>query len=429
MVKAAESCYDGRMKKAFQLEPGLLSIFRSYVFVRTLALMLTGMVMLGLAGVPFGKEILLTAGLYLVEAMFLLAYLYWPWGHRKLGRWYLPIAVFVAAASPIVQMRYLLSFSIYNSLQNLDLWLIFPFLTVPLILTAWQYTFREVLIYCLGTTLLEMWTLRFLSWTREVSTWPDAGNLIARVVFLMAIGYIVSYLASEQRRQRHELAAANRKLIRNAMVQEELATIRERNRLARELHDTLAHTLSGLTVQLDALTSIWQPGDEKAERILVHALDTARTGLDETRRALKDLRAAPLEDMGLAMALRRLVESTTLRGSLQLNLDVPEDVGNLPSEVEQMVYRIAQEALENVLRHADAGTVSLSLRFTDGRLVLCVSDDGRGFAGDRAASEERIGLRVMRERAALIGGTLSIETRPGEGTGVELVVPLTEAQG
>lgn len=415
------------MKHTYQLEPGLLSIFRKYVFVRTLALMLTGMVMLGLYNAPVGMEILPTAGLYLVEALFLLGYLYWPWGQRKLGRWYLPIAVVVAAASPIVQMRYILSFSTHGAAENLDLWLIFPFLTVPLILTAWQYTFREVLLYCLGTTLLEVWTLQFLNWTRSVSMWLDAGNLIARVVFLMAIGYIVSFLATEQRQQRHELATANRQLIRYAMAQEQLATIHERNRLSRELHDTLSHTLSGLTVQLDALTSVWQPEEPKAQRILEHALDTARTGLDETRRALQNLRAAPLDDMGLATAIRHLAESAAARGAFRLAVEVADDVGDLPAELGQTVYRIAQETLENIVRHADAETVSVSLRRDGDRLLLRVADDGRGFTSDTVSSEQRLGLQVMRERAALVGAQLTIQTLPDIGTTVELLVSASDA--
>ena len=125
-----------------------------------------------------------------------------------------------------------------------------------------------------------------------------------------------------------------------------------------------------------------------------------------------------------ALAIRQLAESTILRGNLQLVLDVPEDAENLSPDVEQTVYRIAQEAVENVLRHADAETIAVTLEFIDNRLVLCVADDGRGFTGEKAASEERMGLQVMRERAALIGGQLSISTLPGEGTGVELTVPL-----
>ncbi|MBN1954364.1 MAG: sensor histidine kinase [Anaerolineae bacterium] len=409
--------------KRQHLEPGLLPIFRAYVVVRTAALLLTGFVTLGWAGVTIEKEILLTAGLYVLEATFLFGYLYWPWGQRKLGRWYFPIAVFVAAVSPIVQVRYILSayaMNAYHTIENLDLWLIFPFLTVPLILTAWQYSFGEVIWYCVGAAALELGILQFLRWTRAVNVWFDAGNLVARTVVLMAIGYIVSFLAGEQRRQRQELAAANRKLVRYAATQEQLAISRERNRLARELHDTLAHTLSGLTVQLDALSSVWQPRRPKARRMLTNALDTARTGLDETRRALQDLRAAPLDDLGLAMAVQHLAQNAAERGGLELQLDISEGLEDLPSLVEQTYYRVAQEALENVVKHSDAKTVTLALHQRGERLVLAVADDGGGFTSGEVDSKEQLGLQGMRERAALIGGTLSVAAQSDSGTTIRL---------
>jgi two-component system sensor histidine kinase UhpB len=108
-------------------------------------------------------------------------------------------------------------------------------------------------------------------------------------------------------------------------------------------------------------------------------------------------------------------------------LDVPKQMDNLPPEVEQCYYRVAQEALENVVRHADAQRVSVSLRQAGGRLTLQVSDDGLGFEDQEVASEERFGLRGMRERAELIGGVLTVESHAGQGATVRLdaEVPVT----
>jgi len=243
--------------------------------------------------------------------------------------------------------------------------------------------------------------------------------LIGRAILTMFVGYIVSNLIEEQRIQRRDLAEANRKLVRYAVTLEQLTISRERNRLARELHDTLAHALSGLAVQLDAIAAVWDDIPPRAEAMLERALSIARIGLDETRRALGDLRATPLEDLGLGLAVRALAEDIAARGGLALDLDVPEQMYNLSPEVQQCYYRVAQEALENVARHADARRVGVSLRQADARLTLQVSDDGLGFE-DQEVDPERFGLRGMRERAELIGGTLTVASHAGQGTTVRL---------
>ncbi len=411
-------CYDVKYMKSTRLEPGLLALFRAYVVVRTLGLALVAMVTLPKVTLLLDSDILITAAIYLTEALFLLGYLSWPWAMRKLGRWYLPVAILVAAPAPIIELRSI--FRAYHVSEALDFWRIFPFLTVPLIVTAWQYSFDEVLLYCVGTTLLEPAMVALMATARQTNPWFDGGMLLVRMTFMIGIGYLVSYLVTEQRQQRRELAEANRKLIRYAAAQEQLATVRERNRLARELHDTLAHTLSALTVQLEALSAVWQPETPRAQRFLAQALSTARTGLYETRRALQDLRAAPLDDLGLVLVIRNLAESVARRGALKLDLDLPEDLGNLPPDVENAFYRLAQEALENIAKHAGAQSVSVSLRQDGAHLTLVVADDGRGFLTGLAETDERFGLRGMRERAAQIGGTLDITTRPDAGTVVRL---------
>jgi signal transduction histidine kinase len=242
--------------------------------------------------------------------------------------------------------------------------------------------------------------------------------LVIRSFLFLLIGYIVSSLVDAQRRQRQELAEANKKLIRYAVTLEQLTVSRERNRLARELHDTLAHTLSGLAVQLEAIATIWSSIPPKAHDMLDRALDATRAGLDETRRTLQDLRAAPLEDLGLPLAIRSLANNFAARGGLSLDMDVSSQIPNLPPEVEQAYYRVAQEALDNVTRHANAQRVTVSLGQIGGQLVLEISDDGGGFAEETVEPDEQLGLLGMRERAALIGGTLEVESRSGRGTTV-----------
>lgn len=396
-----------------------MPIFRLYIAMRLGVILSSAIVYLVWFRSYHQLNIAPYAVLFVADIAFLFVFLGWPWLQRKLRRIHLPIALVIATTIPIVEAQYLSE--LYGSESLPDFWLVFPFLLVPLILTAWQYPFRYVVVFILGTMLLEMLLLSSPAYLGVTDTPTRVNLLIVRSFLFLLIGYIVSNLVTAQREQRRELARANRKLVRYAATLEQLTLSRERNRLARELHDTLAHTLSGLAVQLEALITVWSPLPSKVEAMLQRALATTREGLAETRRALQDLRAAPLEDLGFSLAIRNLARSTASRAGLFLELDVPEQLDDLTPEVEQCYYRVAQEALENVTRHADAQNVAVSLKRLDGLLLLLeVSDDGAGFAAEPGASEEQMGLRGMRERAELIGGTLEVESRAGQGTTIRL---------
>ena len=195
----------------------------------------------------------------------------------------------------------------------------------------------------------------------------------------------------------------------------------ERNRLARELHDTLAHSLSGVSVQLEAAQALWERDDTAARKMVDQALHSTRQGLAEARRALQALRASSLDDLGLGLAVCTLAKSVAARANLRLTLDVPGHLEPLTPEVEQAVYRVAQEVLSNVARHADASQVSVALARHNGQITLTIRDDGRGF--DPAEVEEgHYGLRGLRERAAMLGGTLVIDSHQQQGTTVTLAV-------
>jgi signal transduction histidine kinase len=296
----------------------------------------------------------------------------------------------------------------------------FLLLLVPLILTAWQYPLRYVILFSLGTSVLEFGLLSGTPGFRLIGSEWAIVVLLGRSSLSIFVGYIVSRLVTKQRRQRRALAEANRKLVQYALTLEQLAVSRERNRLARELHDTLAHALSGLAVQLEAILTVWNPTQPKARSMLERALSITRIGLDETRRALQALRATPLEDMGLILAIHSLAASVAARNALALRLDLAESLPHLSPEVEQCYYRTAQEALENVSKHANADQVSVLLKQIDGRLVLEISDDGLGFESDANASADQFGIKGMQERADLIGGTLQVESNAGQGTTVRL---------
>jgi signal transduction histidine kinase len=434
---------DRRSNEIYPLEPGLLLVFRVYTFLRFGAMVLVASIFLGGMGVPFELKFVPTATLFVLEMGFLIVYLYSPWIRRRLGAAYLPLGLVIATLGPIVEMRAVFSVAPIDHLG--EFWLIFPFLTVPLILSAWQYSLREVTLFCLGTAALDLsLVLLFQPGRANFDTVLSGGSILSRTLFFMVIGYIVSTLMEAQRQQRQELAEAHRGLVRYAATLEHLTTVRERNRLARELHDTLAHTLSSLAVEMDALSVIWQSDAPRARSLLDRALATTRSGLDETRRAMQALRASPLEDLGLVPALRALAAHAAERGALTLTFDAPNHLRGLSPEVEQIVYRVAQEALENVIRHAQAQTVNLSLALhaaavheegapanrQRATLTLTIADDGLGYEGATPTSDgdpldwQGLGIQGMQERAALIGGIFTVENRPGGGTVVILQAEL-----
>jgi len=238
-------------------------------------------------------------------------------------------------------------------------------------------------------------------------------------------GLAFAWLIRRQREHRAALAEANRKLARYATTTEQLAVSQERNRLARELHDTLAHSLSGVTVQLEAVQALWDVQPQGARQMLDQALEATQSGLTEARRALGSLRASPLDDLGLSLAITDMAKSTAARANLRLELDAQNHLEKLAPEVEQCVYRVAQEAIANVARHAEATSLSVSLRHDARVLTLTIADDGHGF--DLAqVNEARYGLQGLRERAEMVGALLQVDSGMKIGTTIQLVVPLVE---
>jgi two-component system sensor histidine kinase UhpB len=191
----------------------------------------------------------------------------------------------------------------------------------------------------------------------------------------------------------------------------------ERRRIARELHDEVGQTLTGVMLQVEGLAATI-PEDLRDQ--LDELRETARHGTEEVRRIARRLRPEALEDLGLRSALAALATAFGEQPRLAVRRHL-DPAPALTAEQELVVYRIAQEALTNVVRHADASAVELKLEHDDLRTVLTVADDGRGLAPGSLPSAH--GIRGMRERAMLIGAGLSIAARAGGGTQVQLTVP------
>ncbi|MEV4069217.1 histidine kinase [Nonomuraea fuscirosea] len=189
----------------------------------------------------------------------------------------------------------------------------------------------------------------------------------------------------------------------------------ERQRIARELHDEIGQSL---TVVLLALKRVVDRAPADLCEELHGVQETVRASLDEVRQVARRLRPGVLEDLGLHAALSALATDLSRMGGIPVTRAVEPDHPALGADVELVLYRIAQESLTNIARHARATRAELSLTTEDGRLVLRISDNGRGGAGEDGA-----GIRGMRERALLIGARLSVDSPPGEGTHVRLVIP------
>ncbi len=211
------------------------------------------------------------------------------------------------------------------------------------------------------------------------------------------------------------LAIENARLRAHA---ERIAVTAERNRIARDLHDSVTQTLFSATVIAEVLPKIWARDRKESERRLAELRQLTRGALAEMRTLLLELRPATLIEVGIGELLRQLTESAIGRARLPIGLSVDGDA-SLPPDVKIAVYHIAQEALNNVAKHARATSASLSLSCTDDRLLLRVQDDGRGFALDTVTAEH-LGLTIMRERAESIGAHLDIASVVDHGTVVSL---------
>jgi signal transduction histidine kinase len=196
----------------------------------------------------------------------------------------------------------------------------------------------------------------------------------------------------------------------------------ERRRLARELHDETGQALTSILLGLKAVEEA--KSDERLADASRNLRELVVATLQDVRRLAVELRPKALDDFGLVPALERLVETFTEGTGIEVQLEARLGDTRLPGEIETTLYRLIQEALTNVVKHAHATTVSILLLRRDGRVTGIVEDDGRGFDPEEARADG-LGLVGMRERAALVGGRLTIETAAGAGTTIAVEVPVT----
>jgi signal transduction histidine kinase len=257
------------------------------------------------------------------------------------------------------------------------------------------------------------------------------GPLIGAAVTVV-ISVVYGQLRDESERRARvvaELTAAQERL---AAAERYAGTVAERERLAHEIHDTLAQSLSSIVMLLRSVGEQGTVLPEGARRQLDVAASAARGALEDARRLVRALEPAGLAGQSLATALRRLVEDTAPVG-IDVGFEVDGEPYELPTTLAVVLLRTAQGALGNVVAHSMATRARVTLTFQPGRVSLDVADDGRGFDIDAPRAETTagtgIGLAAMRKRLAAVGGTLTVESTPGGGTAISASICMEDVHG
>lgn len=224
-----------------------------------------------------------------------------------------------------------------------------------------------------------------------------------------------------------ELQEAHRQLQEYAARIEELVVVEERNRLAREMHDTLGHHLTVASVQLEGAQRLCIADPERAASMVGTVRQQVREALSELRSTVAALRTPIEADLQLSSSLSRLMAHFEEATSLTIHKVLPEEMPDLPDTHRLTLFRATQEALTNIQKHAEAERVWLVLTVHDELVTLLVSDDGQGIS--LSADHVGYGLRGLRERTAQLGGELHLEPRPGGGAQLSLRLPLPEEKG
>ncbi|MGC4990588.1 sensor histidine kinase [Nocardia salmonicida] len=298
----------------------------------------------------------------------------------------------------------------------------FAWCAVPLV-----YTGLRILSERVAVILVVALTVLVVSSQVRIAGWLDPNLVLAPP----AVAAVTTALFVGMRRQAERQAALIDDLVRTrqelAATERRAGTLAERQRLAMEIHDTLAQGLSSQRMLLQAADLVWDSDPDLAHTHLRSAAAIAEHDLTEARRFVHDLAPADLAEGGsLPAALAALAERET-SDSLTVRLHIEGTPGWLPQRVEATLLRIAQGALANVREHAAATTATITLTSLDDQIVLDVADDGRGFDPDARADPARHrghGLPAIRARVRQLGGTCTVESAPGDGTVLSAAVPL-----
>jgi signal transduction histidine kinase len=346
-----------------------------------------------------------------------------PWIEKRLGRYYLPAALALVitvftleSGSTYIHPRTQLMITLPAGRQIYVPWVqteMILMTLVPCVLAGAAYGLRGAIRAASLATILHL-VIGLEIWWSQGSLRGFVLSLLTRVAVLYGFPIIAGYLSDTWRQEHQALSEANRQLRGYAAAIEQLATSRERVRLARAMHDTLAHTLAAMVIQLEAVDALYEVDPDAAQAQLGKASQEARMGLEEARQAILDLRSAPVEEHGLDDALEQMVRRFGQRNGILTTWTLEGSPSPMLPVQANALYRIAEEALTNVERHSEARSLDVSLRYGTG-VTLTVQDDGTGFE-PHSVDEGRYGLLGIRERATLVDGETQIVSAPGKGT-------------
>jgi signal transduction histidine kinase len=234
---------------------------------------------------------------------------------------------------------------------------------------------------------------------------------------------LVNALLAESR-FRQELAIANEQLRNYALLIEDRAMLQERNRIAREIHDSLGHSLTAQSIQLANSLLFLRSNLEKAEKFVIEAKQLGTDALQQVRHSVATLRADPLQGKLLQVAIAELITDLQRRTEIipHCAIELPNV---LPKEITATVYRIVQEALTNIIKHSEAAEVKISLRAIANCLEVRIQDNGNGF--DPKENTTGFGLQGMRERTAALEGKFNLTSAPGKGCQIVVKIPLVHS--
>lgn len=239
---------------------------------------------------------------------------------------------------------------------------------------------------------------------------------LSLIFILLLMNAVIS-----ERQSREKLAIANEKLRQYALKIENQATLEERNRIAREIHDSLGHSLTALNLQLETALKLWQSHPAKAQTFLARAKELGSKSLNDVRHSVSAMRYHPLQGQSLEQAIAVLVKDFDRDNGIlpicQVHLEY-----SLPPDVIISIYRIIQESLTNIAKYAIASEVKLKLITNKGGLCLRIEDNGQGF--DMMKNTRGFGLQSMRDRALALGGEFKINSHPGAGCEIVVDIPL-----
>jgi signal transduction histidine kinase len=300
-------------------------------------------------------------------------------------------------------------------------WFLFPYIC-HIFARPFRISIPTILV------VLAAFLLNLIGWSKpatwDARDWFSVSFTTAAWLFLAIFVARMVVTSAERGRLILELQAAKRELELARERELELAALRERERLARDLHDTLGHALVTLTVQLEAAQRLQTTDPARVTALLAEMQKLTRSSMEDLRRSLANLRTSGLGDRPLTESLRTLCAEAGKRFGAAIDCQVAESADALPPAVAEVLWRVAQEGLTNIEKHAHARHVEVNLTVHPKEVVLCVGDDGAGLPREAENKSGHYGLRGLRERVEGLGGAFTVEMAGTNGTFIEARIPV-----